>query len=124
MPGPREPDRRGTAANYLLGDRHAAARSREAVEVLRRNPDTVAAVAGSLDFEHRYTPGVIGWAPEDEPTDAEIEAVRDTPRKRPGGTEPQPIRLDRRAAARARRRSRACTSRRKRAQRRGRFHAM
>ena len=35
------------------------------------------AVADSLEFEHRYTSGVIAWAPEDEPTDAEIEAVVD-----------------------------------------------
>ena len=35
-----------------------------------------AAVADSLDFEHRYTAGVIAWAPEDEPTDEQIEALR------------------------------------------------
>ena len=38
----------------------------------------VAAVADSLEFEHKYTSGVIAWASEDRPTDAQIEAVLDT----------------------------------------------
>ena len=37
----------------------------------------MAAVADTLPFEHKYTSGVIAWAPEDEPTDAQIEAVLD-----------------------------------------------
>ena len=37
----------------------------------------VAAVADSLAFKHKYTSGVIAWAPEDRPTDAQIEAVLD-----------------------------------------------
>ena len=65
------------AADYLLGERDAAGKPREGVEVLRGNPDMVAAVADSLDFEHRYTSGVIAWAPEDQPTDEQIEAVLD-----------------------------------------------
>ena len=28
-------------------------------------------------FEHKYTSGVIAWAPEDRPTEAQIEAVLD-----------------------------------------------
>ena len=35
------------------------------------------AVADALKFVHKYTSGVIAWAPEDRPTDAEIEAVLD-----------------------------------------------
>ena len=65
------------AANYLLGERDAAGKPREGVEVLRGNPDMVAAVADSLDFEHRYTSGVIAWAPDDQPTDEHIESVVD-----------------------------------------------
>ena len=65
------------AAGYLLGERDAAGKPREGVEVLRGNPDMVAAVADSLDFEHRYTSGVIAWAPDDQPTDDQIEAVLD-----------------------------------------------
>ena len=65
------------AAKYLLGEQDAAGKPREGVEVLRGNPDMVAAVADSLDFEHRYTSGVIAWAPADQPTDEHIEAVVD-----------------------------------------------
>ena len=65
------------AADYLLGERDATGQPREAVEVLRGNPDMVAAMADSLDFEHRYTSGVIEWAPEDQPTDEQIETVLD-----------------------------------------------
>ena len=65
------------AADYLLGERDAAGQLREGVEVRRGDPDVVAAVAVTLEFEHKYTSGVIAWAPEDRPTDAQIEAVLD-----------------------------------------------
>ena len=65
------------AADYLLGERDAAGQPREGVEVRRGDPDTVAAVADTLEFEHRYTSGVIAWSPDDRPTDAQIEAVLD-----------------------------------------------
>ena len=65
------------AADYLLGARDATGRLREGVEVLRGNPDMVAAAADSLEFEHKYTSGVIAWAPDDTPTDAQIGAVLD-----------------------------------------------
>ena len=45
--------------------------------VLRGGPDVVAAIADSLEFEHKYTSGVIAWAPDDRPTDEQIEAVLD-----------------------------------------------
>ena len=64
------------AADYLLGERDAAGKTRDGVEVLR-GPHQVAAVADTLPFEHRYTSGVIAWAPEDEPTDEQIGAVLD-----------------------------------------------
>ncbi|MYD86764.1 MAG: relaxase/mobilization nuclease domain-containing protein [Acidobacteria bacterium] len=65
------------SADYLVGERDAAGRVRPGVEVLRGNPDHVAALADSLGFEHKYTSLVIAWAPEDRPTDAEIGAVLD-----------------------------------------------
>ena len=65
------------AADYLLGERDAAGQVRDGVEVRRGDPDHVAAVADALEFEHKYTSGVIAWAPEDRPTDAQIEAVLD-----------------------------------------------
>ncbi|MYC17233.1 MAG: relaxase/mobilization nuclease domain-containing protein, partial [Gemmatimonadales bacterium] len=65
------------AAKYLLGERDAAGKPREGVEVLRGDPHRVASVADTLGFEHRYTSGVIAWAPEDAPTDEQIGAVLD-----------------------------------------------
>ena len=47
------------------------------IEILRGNPNVVAAVANSLEFEHKYGPVVIAWAPEDRPTDAQVEAAVD-----------------------------------------------
>ena len=65
------------ATDYLLGERDAAGKTREGVEVLRGDPHQVAAVADTLPFEHKYTSSVIAWAPEDEPTDEQIGAVLD-----------------------------------------------
>ena len=65
------------AVEYLVGERDAAGQEREGVEVLRGNPDMVGAVADSLDFERKYTSAVIAWAPEDRPTEKQIEAVLD-----------------------------------------------
>ena len=65
------------AADYLLGERDAAGQPRAGVEVLRGDPEQVAAVADSLEFEHKYRSAVIAWSPEDRPTDAQIEAVLD-----------------------------------------------
>ena len=49
----------------------------EEVKVLRGHPHQVAAVADGLEFEHKYTSGVIAWAPEDNPSDAQIGRVVD-----------------------------------------------
>ncbi len=49
----------------------------EEVKVLRGNPYQVADVADALQFEHKYTSGVIAWAPEDKPSDAQIGRVVD-----------------------------------------------
>ncbi len=65
------------AVDYLVGERDAEGQRREGVEVVRGDPDMVAAVADSLDFERKYTSAVIAWAPEDQPTDEQIEAVLD-----------------------------------------------
>ena len=45
--------------------------------MLRGNPHQVAAVADTLQFEHKYTSGVIAWTPEDNPSDAQIGRVVD-----------------------------------------------
>ena len=65
------------AADYLLGARDATGQPREGVEVLRGDPHQVAVVADALAFEHKYTSGVIAWAPDDTATDAQIGAVID-----------------------------------------------
>ena len=50
---------------------------RDGVEVRSGDPGDVAAVAAALEFEHKYTSGVIARVPEDRPTDAHIEAMLD-----------------------------------------------
>ena len=50
------------AVDYLVGERDAKGHRRDGVEVLRGNPDMVAAVADSLDFERKYTSAVIAGA--------------------------------------------------------------
>ena len=65
------------AADYLLGERDAAGQPREGVEVLRGDPHQVTAMADALEFDHKYTSGVIAWVPDDAPTDAQISAVLD-----------------------------------------------
>ena len=47
------------------------------MEVLQGDPHRVAAVADALAFEHKYTSGVIAWAPDDTPPDVQIGAVVD-----------------------------------------------
>ena len=37
------------------------------MKVLRGDPHQVAAVADSLEFEHKYTSGIIAWSPEGRP---------------------------------------------------------
>ena len=65
----------GGTAEYLTGEKDAAARKRESVEVLIGDPSEVQAVADSLEFAHQSTTGVIAWAPEDNPTDGQIREV-------------------------------------------------
>ena len=72
--GPARPRRRPTTCS---ASRTRPASRATPVEVRRGGPDHVAAVAHSLELEHKYTSGVIAWAPEDQPTDAQIEAVLD-----------------------------------------------
>ena len=67
----------GRAAAYLTGELDSQGEEREAVTVLRGDPELVAAVADGLEFAHTYTSGVIAWAPEDQPTAAHISAVLD-----------------------------------------------
>ncbi len=65
------------AVRYLLGERDHSGEPRQGVEVLRGNPDDVAAVADSLEHKHRYTSGVLAWVPEDKPTEEQIGQALD-----------------------------------------------
>ena len=65
------------AADYLTRDLDSQGAVRDDVTVLRGDPDQVAAVADALEFEHKYTSGVIAWAPEDQPSDQAINRVLD-----------------------------------------------
>ena len=65
------------AARYLTGEKDHTGKVRAEVAVLRGNPELVGQVADSLEFQHRYTSGVIAWAPEDAPTLEEINEVLD-----------------------------------------------
>ena len=66
-----------SAASYLLAERDHSGKPRDQVEVLRGDPEAVAEVADSLEFEHRYRSAVLAWAPEDQPTDAQIGRALD-----------------------------------------------
>ena len=46
--------------------------------MLRGDPHQAAAVADTLAFDHKYTSGVIAWAPDGAPSDAQIDAVLDS----------------------------------------------
>ncbi|MGL6343253.1 MAG: hypothetical protein ACRC80_29455 [Waterburya sp.] len=49
-----------------------------APEVLRGNPVITRRLIDSLEFKHKYRSGVISFAPEDAPTNQQIEAVIDS----------------------------------------------
>lgn len=67
----------GKAIDYLLAELDSKGEPRAEVAVLRGDPHMVAAVADGLDYQWKYTSGVIAWAPEDAPTDQEIQQVLD-----------------------------------------------
>ena len=65
------------AAGYLTRETDSAGKERDEVTVLRGDPEQVAAVADALEFEQKYTSAVIAWAPEDQPSDREVDRVLD-----------------------------------------------
>ena len=65
------------AAAYLTRETDSQGNERADVSVLRGDPDQVAAVSDALEFEQKYTSAVIAWAPEDQPSDTEIDRVLD-----------------------------------------------
>lgn len=72
--GTGDPD---CAVDYLLASHDHKGAPRPEVRVLRGDPYQVAAVVNNLPFVHRYTSCIIAWAPEDDPTPDEVNAVLD-----------------------------------------------
>lgn len=44
-------------------------------ELLKGNPQQIITLIDSLDFKHKYTSGVISFAPTDAPTNEQLEAI-------------------------------------------------
>ena len=63
------------AAEYLTQEKDHKGEVRPGIEVLRGNPEQLGKLIDSLDFVHRYSSGVIAWAPEDKPTREQVDAV-------------------------------------------------
>lgn len=61
------------AKNYFLGSHDRKGKLRKEVRVFYGNPGHVADVANSLKSSYCYTSGVVAWAPEDCPTEEQIE---------------------------------------------------
>lgn len=66
------------AARYVLADTDHLGALREGVKTLRGNAEIFSAIADSCGFKQRYTSGVIAFAPEDDPTEQEIQDVLDS----------------------------------------------
>lgn len=66
------------AAQYVLSDTDHLGALREGVKTLRGNAAIFTAIADSCGFKQRYTSGVIAFAPEDEPSEKDIEDVLDS----------------------------------------------
>lgn len=66
------------AARYVLADRDHLNALREGVKTLRGNAEMFSAIADSCGFKQRYTSGVIAFAPEDDPSDQELQDVLDS----------------------------------------------
>jgi len=63
------------AAAYLTDEKDHQGIERDAVDILRGDPFAVAKVADSLNFKHKYTSGIIAFAPEDSPTTTQLDSV-------------------------------------------------
>lgn len=65
------------AISYVLREQDAKGMIRAEVKVLRGDPHIVGEIIDSLSFVHCYTSSVIAFAPEDKPTDKQLNAVLD-----------------------------------------------
>ena len=65
------------AVAYLKAEKDSQGRVRADVQVLRGNPEQIAALIDSLSFVNRYRSGVIAFHADDDPSDEEIQAALD-----------------------------------------------
>ena len=65
-------------ANYLQGELDHAGKEREAVHILRGDPDSVGEIADGLKSKNKFVHSIIAWAPTDQPTTEQIDQVLDT----------------------------------------------
>lgn len=66
-----------SAEEYLLATHDSNNIERAGVEVLRGNPASTTRVIDSITNKWKYSSAVIAWAPEDNPTDEQIESAVD-----------------------------------------------
>jgi len=62
-------------AEYLLRETDSKNEIRAGITVLKGDPHSVAQVAESLEFKNTHKHAIIAFAPDDKPTDEEINAV-------------------------------------------------
>lgn len=60
------------AAGYLLSEKDHKGDYRPFIETLRGDAQTFVAITESLDFDYRYTSGIIAWSKDDDPTPEQI----------------------------------------------------
>ena len=65
-------------ANYLQGELDHAGKEREAVQILRGDPDSVGEIADGLKSKNKFVHSIIAWAPTDQPTTEQIDQVLNT----------------------------------------------
>ncbi len=63
------------AMAYLLGEKDHLGVKRHEIRVLWGDPALTATVADGLRYKSKYKSAVIAWAPEDSPTDSQIDEV-------------------------------------------------
>ena len=68
-----------SAISYLLSEYTSAKKKRiPQPEVLYGNPDLIKMCIKNIPYKWKYTSGVLSFAPEDAPTQDELNAVIDT----------------------------------------------
>ncbi len=64
--------------DYVLKETDSEGIKREpSPELLRGNPTEITRLIDNLDFKHKYTSGVLSFAPEDAPTDKQQQELMD-----------------------------------------------